>query len=200
VRFLVRAQNEEKGWRFTAQSGDNDTWVTTVALLALRSAEDAGLDIPARCYRGALSWLDEVAYQDEKYRWKTGFIRAGDAEVRWENGNDTTVPNNLPTAIGVAGRLLAGSSSDNAKVSDSLEIILEDDFSSVGQDFTYLLFSTMAFWLAGRPEDKQVQAWFKQMRGRLLATQGGPGKCKAGSWEPDDHWSSKGGRVYAYPD
>jgi flavin reductase (DIM6/NTAB) family NADH-FMN oxidoreductase RutF len=58
VDFLLAAQNPGKGWRYGAKSGDNDTSVTSWAVMALRSAERVGLMFPKSAYEGALAWFD----------------------------------------------------------------------------------------------------------------------------------------------
>lgn len=42
VDFLVAAQNPGKGWRYSARSGDNDSFVTGWCVLALHAAARAG--------------------------------------------------------------------------------------------------------------------------------------------------------------
>ncbi len=59
VEFILKAQNPNLGWRYEPRA-DNDTSVIGWALMALKSAEIAGFQVPQKSYRGAANWLDKV--------------------------------------------------------------------------------------------------------------------------------------------
>jgi hypothetical protein len=64
VNFIVAAQNDKGGWRYQAGSPDSDTSVVGWQVMALKSAQLAGLDVPAKAFTGASRWLDSCASPD----------------------------------------------------------------------------------------------------------------------------------------
>ncbi len=72
--FTLAAQNPGKGWRYSFQSGDNDSSVTGWAVLSLRSDEMYGFSVPVSAYDGAIAWFDSVT--EENY-FRTGYTSKG---------------------------------------------------------------------------------------------------------------------------
>jgi hypothetical protein len=69
VDFIISAQNPDRAWRYTKQSGDNDSSVTGWAIMALKSAELSELNVPSReAYEKARKWFDEVTDSTIYYR------------------------------------------------------------------------------------------------------------------------------------
>jgi hypothetical protein len=58
--FLVAAHNPYLAWRYGVRDGDNDTSVTTYAMVALRTCEFARLDVPADAWTGGRAWLEKM--------------------------------------------------------------------------------------------------------------------------------------------
>jgi hypothetical protein len=66
IRLIIACQNKEGGWRYRPISQDADISVTVLQVVALRSAKNAGLDVPQRT-------LDEaVGYVKRCYRPESG--------------------------------------------------------------------------------------------------------------------------------
>jgi hypothetical protein len=57
VDFLVAARNPGAGWRYGVRDGETDTSVTGWALMALKSAELAELNVPVTAVNEPLAWL-----------------------------------------------------------------------------------------------------------------------------------------------
>ena len=70
VDYLLGAQNPGKGWRYSFKSAGNDTNVTFWAYLALRTAEEAGFEIPREAIAGVRWWMDYVYDEDKEYDWR----------------------------------------------------------------------------------------------------------------------------------
>ena len=51
-------------WRYGVRLGDNDTSVTTWAVLALRSGKYGGLDVDPDAFEGARAWIDKMTDPD----------------------------------------------------------------------------------------------------------------------------------------
>lgn len=73
VDFICEAQNPDLGWRYGIKPGDNDSSVTAAMILALHTADQAGLSFPkASVYAGANKWFDLVIGLNED-----GLLSAG---------------------------------------------------------------------------------------------------------------------------
>jgi beta-lactamase regulating signal transducer with metallopeptidase domain len=61
VLTIVKARNPYGAWRFNhLPDGDNDAFTTSLMLMALKSAERAGLEVEEEAWRGARMYFDEV--------------------------------------------------------------------------------------------------------------------------------------------
>lgn len=63
VNYIVKAQSDSGGWRYAPRSG-GDTSVVGWQVMALKSAQMAGLDVPSLTMEGAKKWLDSCASPD----------------------------------------------------------------------------------------------------------------------------------------
>ncbi len=65
INYICFAQSKEKGgWRYTPR-GDSDTSVTGWEVMALKSGQMAGLDVPSPVLEGATRWLNSCASPDQ---------------------------------------------------------------------------------------------------------------------------------------
>ncbi|MEZ0228900.1 MAG: prenyltransferase/squalene oxidase repeat-containing protein, partial [Planctomycetota bacterium] len=60
INFIVTAQNYGLGWRYTPKCGNNDTSVTGWCVMALKSAQLSGIEVPQTSFVGAKAWLERV--------------------------------------------------------------------------------------------------------------------------------------------
>ncbi len=58
VDFLLLAQNPWQGWGRGIRPGESDALTTAWAVLALKSAELSGLEVPPEGFQGAKNWFD----------------------------------------------------------------------------------------------------------------------------------------------
>jgi hypothetical protein len=63
VNFICNAQSANGGWRYTPKGG-GDTSVVGWQVMALKSAQMSGLDVPSLVLEGAKKWLDSCASPD----------------------------------------------------------------------------------------------------------------------------------------
>ncbi|HKS16030.1 MAG TPA: prenyltransferase/squalene oxidase repeat-containing protein, partial [Planctomycetota bacterium] len=104
IDFIIAAQNPGRGWRYTKQSGDNDSSVTGWAIMALKSAEMSELNVPAReSYEGARRWFDEATEPNGYYR--TGYNARNSGKVSVPGKNENYVHHESMTAVGVLCRI-----------------------------------------------------------------------------------------------
>jgi hypothetical protein len=197
VRFILRAQNPYLGWRYGVKPGDNDTQVTGWMVLALSSARSAGLSVPEESFQGALAWFDKVTEPE----WgRAGYTARGNGPARPQELMDRFPPDRSesPTAVAVAGRLLAGQGTDHPLVAKGLDLLARtppawDDRGSV--DFVYWYFGSLASFRGG---GARWAAWSEAVGRALGPTQrGDDAGCARGSWDPVDPWGADGGRVYS---
>jgi hypothetical protein len=64
LNFIVKAQGTTGGWDYMPRGPEHDTSVGGWQLMALKSGQMAGLDVPNRTLVGCTKWLDDVATPD----------------------------------------------------------------------------------------------------------------------------------------
>ncbi len=102
IKYLLEVQNPNKGWRYSPKSGQNDTSVTGWAAMALKSAEAAGIPIPAESYAGIKSFYDDVT--DSSYG-KVGYTELGSIALMGHEDPRNTIVQPSLTAIGIMVRI-----------------------------------------------------------------------------------------------
>lgn len=184
VDFLCRAQNPNKAWRYTYQSGDNDTSVTGWCVMALKSAKAAGLTISETAFSSTKAFLDSIT--DTKY-YRTGYTELGNAAGIAES----------MTAVAMTARVFMGSNKNDPYLVGGAGLlqtnypVWKDDKSTI--DYYYWYYGTLAMYQLGG--DYWI-SWNDKMKAALLDSQEKEG-CASGSWPAYDRWCSTGGRVYA---
>lgn len=186
TEFLLGAQNPGKGWRYSWRCGDNDTNVTTWALLALKAAEGTGIAIPSSAYQGIRGWLEQVC--DE-----TGAVGytgkgAGRAIV------DPT-PQDYHRGTRAAMGLLTWTLLDRKKAHPKAVEFLETEPPVWGPERTilgYWFFGSLALHRHKGETSGSWLRWSDHLREALLRNQ-----SSDGSWElPDYFYERDGGKPY----
>ncbi len=77
VQFILRAQNEQGGWRYEANAVDSDMSVTVCQVMALRAARNKGVRVPQKAIDAATRYVLESAITRGTRSW--GF---GDGDMR----------------------------------------------------------------------------------------------------------------------
>jgi hypothetical protein len=182
VDFTLKAQNPGRGWRYEPRS-DNDTSVLGWALMALKSAEIAGFNVPPKAYRGAAHWLDRVRKGKHKglYEYQPG-----------------RKPSPAMTAEGLFSEMLIEYDPASPRTAESVAYLLDHEPRYVPQDrertnFYYWYYATLALHQLGGAE---WETWNEKVREALVASQRDDGPY-AGSWDPRTRWGNYGGRVYS---
>jgi antitoxin component YwqK of YwqJK toxin-antitoxin module len=195
VTLLLRARNPQRGWRYEIPAnGDNDTSVTAWAVQALRSAEEAGVEVDPAAYDGALAWLDDATDEETG---RCGYYERGSLSARLAEDVER-FPADATEALTAASllcRFLIGKDQSSASILDKQAQIVRDkrpvwdpDFGH--SDFYYWYYAAHAMVQQGDP------GWGKLLEGILSAEQRKDGDAR-GSWDPIDPWGSIGGRVYS---
>lgn len=199
VRFIQSTRNPYKAWRYAfPPDGSNDVSVTGWMVMALKSAQDFGLDVDTRALDDARAYLDEMT-DEQSYR--TGYLARGGYSAR-EPGLAERWPEQKTeamTAVAMLCRVFAGEDTSSSPAlrggADLLRKQLPTWDEKAGTiDFYYWYYGSYAMYqMAGRDWD----AWQPRMLAAVVKTQRDDG-CEKGSWDPQfDPWGHRGGRVYA---
>jgi len=69
VSVILNAQNDDGAWRYQFKKGDGDSSVTSCAMIALRAAKDAGLDVPPEALDKGSAYLLRLQNDDGGFRY-----------------------------------------------------------------------------------------------------------------------------------
>lgn len=72
VRLIVQTQNEEGGWRYNPTPHDADISVTITQIMALRSARNAGIEVPIETINRAVEYVRLCQNADGGFRYQAG--------------------------------------------------------------------------------------------------------------------------------
>lgn len=175
VDYIIDAQHPENGgWRYRIQQPDGDTSVVGWQIMAMTSADMAGLNVPGRVKVRAERFLDSVQLEGGAYY---GYVRP-------EKKASTT-------AIGLLCRMYYGWQTDHPAIQRGVEFLSEQGPAEDNQYYNY--YATQVLHHFGGPK---WQNWNRVMREQLVSTQSKQGHA-AGSWTPRDPHGRTGGRLYA---
>lgn len=180
IDFIVEAQHAAGGWRY--QPGERgDTSVVGWQLMALRSAQMAGLDVPADVLQRAMRYLD-------------------DAQTDSAGGRYAYMPGNSATHVMTAEALLcrqyAGWPQNHPGLVDGVRYLLQSHLPRAKDKRThnlyYIYYATQVMHhMGGTPWED----WNYRVRDLLVDTQETKGHA-AGSWTPRVGHDEAGGRLY----
>ncbi len=170
VDRLVGLQREKDGLRFGwGEDSSCEPLTTAFAVMALKSAKIAGLQVPGYAFEGALRYWDSVTAA-------TGAVGA-DGKPR---GNEAHL---LNTAAGMVSRQMMGATSDDARVSGAADILVTHAIGAgdLGADGLFLrYFGTLGLFQVGGERWKKWNDW---LRKGVIEAQRRDGEFD-GSWDP----------------
>ena len=178
VAFIIAAQDPAAGsWRYRPfpQEKGGDTSIFGWQVMALRSAQLAGLDVPAEPLSRCEKWLKQIGGGKQK-----GLYGYRDAN-----------PKPAMVAEGLFSRQLLGTTASDPKMRESVQY-LEANLPSPKQPFYY-------YWYYGQLALYQNKGpawdkWNAKMKEALLSTQHLKG-AHAGSWDPKGQHGAQSGRA-----
>ncbi|QDU87975.1 Pectic acid lyase [Pirellulimonas nuda] len=186
VDHLLSLQNRSTGgWRYNP--GDpGDTSQMGWVIMALRSAELAGVRVPATAWTGIERFLRSVA------RGQNGGLAAYRPDVR--------DPGRSMTAEALYCRQILGDKRDDMRDLEAIAAVLgELPGDSAKSNLYYWYYATLALHHQRNSDNAALSAWKvwnQRMQQSVLATQVQDGGT-AGSWPPNTLWGGYGGRVYS---
>jgi hypothetical protein len=183
VKYTLDAQNVEgeypSGWRYTPRCGMSDTTVTGWCMMALKSAELAGIDFPKTAYTGVDRWIERCTEKDYY------------AVSYTPNGHVT----GITCAVGVLCRIWLKPDPTDARITVGTQTFLKHAGEGVKDPYLLYQGSLMLFQQDG-PRGDLWRKWNEGMTSHLLGSQcGRDAGCKRGSWEVSGY-ASTGGRAF----
>jgi len=202
VQYILDTQHPTRGgWRYyvdprTGRSTESDTSVTGWMLMALKSAQMAGLDVPKEAFDKIDHWLELAHFPDEEGKYVYNPYALDTPEQR--HGR---LPSRAMTAEAMLMAIYLGRGPDDARLLQGAQY-LRANLPEVGtekqplRDCYYWYYATQAMF---QMQGDYWQAWNDRMRPLLRASQVQRGPL-AGSWNPlepvEDRWGKAGGRLY----
>jgi len=196
VAFAVAAQGPNGGWRYEpGQNGDMS--VTGWFMMALKSAQMAGVDVPETSFAGLARFLDGVAL-DGGSRYGYRFdepppaVEPGEARfVRRDPGPVTAAV----SAEGLLCRQFLGWPREHPQLVRGVDLLMTSKFIDwdTGKDVYAWYYITQVVHHLGGPA---WTTWNERMLEVLPEKQVSQGN-EAGSWDPaGDQWGPWGGRLF----
>lgn len=199
VDFVHASQNPYLAWRYGVRDGDNDTSVTGWAVMVLKSAKMAELNVDGGAFRGAIAWVDKMT---EPEFGRVGYQRRGGPPAR-----TTEMMEKYPadqseslTGVGVLVRIFAGEDPQKSEfIQKGADLMVKKpprwDLDAGTIDFYYWYYATLAMFQVG---GKHWKDWNEAMKTAIVDNQRTEsGRDERGSWDPVDPWTPEGGRIYA---
>ena len=191
--YLEKHRNPYSVWRYQPRDNDNDTSVTTWAVMALESGKFFGLTVNPQALSLAAIWYDQVTSPDGR----AGYTKQGEPSSRMAGDHSTRFPpenGETMTAAATFARFFLGQSPQQhpiLKASADRLASKPPKWEPGHQDAVYWYFGTYAMLQMGGLHWKR---WSDALD-VLPSHQRRDGNA-AGSWDPIGVWDESGGRVY----
>ena len=178
VDYIVSQQHPRTGgWRYVrGQEGDMSMFGWQ--LMALKSAEIAGLSVPERS--------KDLMFQFVNTRSRGRF--KGLASYRPEEQVSPTM-----TAEALFSKQMLGIARDHPASREAVQYLSQKKPKLSATNLYYWYYGTLAMYQYG---GESWRNWNGSLRNLLVATQRQDGHAK-GSWDPRGPWGSYGGRIYS---
>ena len=178
VAYIVSQQHPRTGgWRYV-QGQEGDMSMFGWQLMALKSAEIAGLRVPERS--------KDLMFQFVNSRSRGRF--KGLASYRPEEQVSPTM-----TAEALFSKQMLGIARDHPASREAVRYLSSEKPKLSETNLYYWYYGTLAMYQYG---GDSWRSWNGSLRNLLVATQRQDGHAK-GSWDPRGPWGSYGGRIYS---
>ncbi len=178
VYYITQSQNTDGGWRYRVGSSASDMSMFGWQMMALKSAELAGIPVPEATKTGVIKFLRD----------RSRGAQGGLAGYKLEDS-----PSPGMTAEALFCKQISGLRRTNAASVEAAEYLQQHLPRLSAPDEYYWYYGTLAMYqYGGEPWEK----WNGALRDQLIRLQR-PGGEFAGSWDPVGPWGSVGGRLYS---
>lgn len=178
INFILATQIDDGGWRYVKGQPDGDMSMFGWQLMALKSAEAAGITIPFETKNRLRKFLD--ARRMGRYGGLAGY-------------RENEPPTPPMTAEALFCRQILGLDSDLSATDEAVRYLLANRPSRSSLNLYYWYYGTLSMYQRGGEDWKQ---WNAAMRDLVISEQRVVGP-QAGSWDPRGVWGSYGGRIYS---
>lgn len=183
IAYAINAQGPDGGWRYEPGK-PGDMSMTGWFMMALKSAEMAGIPVPAESFVQVNNFLDIVAESDG-------------ARYGYQRPNLNKKPVAITKAVSAEGllcRQYLGWKQNDPRLIAGVELLLESPLDLSGEkDFYAWYYVTQ---VCHHIQGSAWTRWNSQMRDVLPDAQVESGS-ERGSWDPAlDHWGSQAGRIF----
>ncbi|QDS96186.1 Prenyltransferase and squalene oxidase repeat protein [Roseimaritima multifibrata] len=197
LNFIVDSQHPTRGgWRYQPRNS-SDTSVSGWMMMALKSGELSGLQVPDQTYEGIEKWLQAAQQgvgQADRYRYNPyAGLNASQRHGR--------TPTRTMTAVGMLMRMYGGWRRDHPSMVSGANYLAQSP-PAIGtpevprRDTYYWYYATQVMFHMG---GEHWQKWNQALSPTLVDSQVKAGD-RVGSWEPfgdvPDRWSPHAGRLY----
>jgi hypothetical protein len=197
LEFIALSRNAYHAWRYGVKPGENDTSVTGWMMMALKSGELAGLNVPKGTYARIEKWLDASQQSpSEPHLYRYNPFAPDTPEQRHGRKASKTM-----TSVGLLMRLYSGWRRDNGNMIRGAEYLAQN-LPAIGtprqpeRDTYYWYYGTQVMFHMG---GEYWQRWNSRLHPLIVESQVPAGPL-AGSWDPKgavpDRWGPHGGRLY----
>jgi hypothetical protein len=178
IWYIAQTQNADGGWRYRVGASLSDMSMFGWQLMALKSAELAGIATPAKTRSGMIQFLRD------RGRGQSGGLAGYKADDE---------PTPAMTAEALFCKQMYGLRRSSLASQEAVEYLQRNPPALSKPNEYYWYYGTLAMFQHGGP---QWDAWNGSARDTLLRLQrrGGP---NGGSWDPVGPWGSVGGRIYS---
>ena len=183
IKYIEEAQNQEDGgWRYTPGQVPGDTSVVGWQIMALKSAQMAGLIVDYKTMEGAKKYL-KLASTGKSHGLYNYIPGQGSGKISM-------------TAVGMLCSQYMGTERGDPAMAEGMRSLMWNQPNLARPDIYYWYYATQAMHNLPGPEWDQ---WNRQMRRTLIETQAKEA-CVAGSWDPEKlsrgHAGDAGGRLF----
>lgn len=196
IDYIVNTQHQQRGgWRYTPQVSA-DTSVSGWMMMALKSGQLSGLEVPDKTYQGIDNWLRLAQSPDRPDRYRYNPFAPDTPTQR--HGR---LPTPTMTSVGMLMRMYSGWSRDDSRMQSAADYLLQyppymGKPTTPQRDAYYWYYATQVMFHMG---GEYWADWNRALNPVLLSSQVKDGEY-GGSWDPrypvPDRWSHHAGRLY----
>ena len=185
IRFIEASQSSTGGWHYKSQTDPGeppygDTSVVGWQIMALKSAQMAGLQVAEPAIKGSHKWLKSTTHG------KSGGLFSY---------NPKTPATPSMTSVGLLCTQYLGARRNDPAIQEGMAYLMQHLPNPESRDCYFWYYATQVMHNLPGPE---WDTWNRQMRRVFIESQVKTG-CAAGSWDPvkpkADAWSEPGGRL-----
>lgn len=180
VAYIIDNQGSDGGWRYV-KGQQGDVSIFGWQMMALKSAEIAGISIPAETRDKLIQFLRDRSVG------RNGGLAA------YRLTDPPLPPTPSMTAEALFCKQMLGIKRSNPASTEAVQFLLQHLPKRSEWNLYYWYYGTLAMYQYG---GDAWRAWNEAMRENLLAEQETTGHA-AGSWAPIGPWGPYGGRVYS---